>query len=301
MATNSISSSILHEAWAASIQRLSKREQLRRAEQEVYRRFSVFKAYQPLQHGIHHDLQQALPVFPPEVIQRVLQWHCARVRYLKALRAGGARYNLAGEAVALVSDEEQAQAAIRLASLDEKQGVSSAGLETTTVKQFAHGLTFLPVEDIPVPDTLIFCDITDAEPTEIPTTVPPPASLATALPVATASPWLAQVVSRPASACPQKPKTYAIGQRRLVAIKTEKTLILQRVTQQLRHVLVDLGGECPPGLPPRPEPLPLAFPSRHRVARQMTRPLRSQSRARHAQYAAQNQPTSIKLPPIGVK
>ena len=299
MATNSISSSILHEAWAASIQRLSKREQLRRAEQEIYRRFSVFKDYRPLQHGIHHNLQQALPVFPPEVIQRVLQWHCARVRYLKALRAGGARYNLAGEAVATVSDEEQAQAAIRLASLDEKQGVSSEGLETTTVKQFAHGLTFLPVEEIPVPDTLIFCDITDADPAETPAAEPAPVS--TVLPVADTSPWLAQVVSRPASVYPHKPKTYTIGLRRLVAIKTEKTHALQLATQQLRQMLVDFGRECPKGIPPRPDPLPSAFPSRHRVARQMTRPLRSQSRARHAQYIAQNQPTSIKLPPIGVK
>lgn len=106
----SLQNKSLSRAMAKTLAKLSRREQLRQAEAEIYRRFAVFARFRPLAHGIFEPLCAALPQFDPEILQRVLQLHCARLRYLKAIRQGGARFDLHNHARGEILPSEQADA-----------------------------------------------------------------------------------------------------------------------------------------------------------------------------------------------
>lgn len=105
-------------AFAKEYARFSQREQLRYAQEEVYRRFSVFAKYRPLAHGIHTELMAALPQFDGKIVRRVIQVHCLRLRYLKALRSGGARFDLYEREVGRVSEVETEEARMKLEKMN---------------------------------------------------------------------------------------------------------------------------------------------------------------------------------------
>lgn len=119
----------LSQAMARGYAKLSRREQLRQAEAEIYRRFAVFRHFRPLMHGVHEPLCEALPYFEADILQRVLQLHCARLRYLKAIRQGGARFDLQNRPCGEILPEEQDDARRKIEYADRQREQANFAVE----------------------------------------------------------------------------------------------------------------------------------------------------------------------------
>lgn len=80
----------------------------------------------PLKIGVDKDLIAALcPYESPTKVKRVLGLYLhglIKKRYLKALSAGGPRYDLDGQECGLVTEEEQERARVELAEMKGKKG-----------------------------------------------------------------------------------------------------------------------------------------------------------------------------------
>jgi ProP effector len=77
-------------------------------------RFPVFRAWLPLKIGIRDDLAAAAPDLRADVL---LCRHTRTLAYLRAVAAGGPRYDLDAQPAGSVSPDEQAYAAMQLARL----------------------------------------------------------------------------------------------------------------------------------------------------------------------------------------
>jgi ProP effector len=70
----------------------------------------VFRETRPLAIGIHKAIYVALPEIDKNALKLTLKRYTASTRYLKAVAAGGPRYDLEGNANGEVSPEQKQQA-----------------------------------------------------------------------------------------------------------------------------------------------------------------------------------------------
>lgn len=306
--------SALRQAWAASLARLPKREQIRRAETVLPERFMVFREFRPLAVGIHAALVAALPEFDPAVLQRAIQLHCSRARYLKAVRAGGERWTLEGLVAGQVSEAEQLHASQRLQAMDaQRQGETMEDHEASIAFTSTPAEAPPPAAVVPEGTSLIWEDeestavLAPVAPVFVAPAPPPvPASVVepvVEVAVVARSPWLACTTLREESARAERPQPVFIGDRRLTPVGAVARQAMREVSVSLRTLCEDLGGDPPPPRSTVPAGALLAAgqPLRRRQpARHTHRPRGAQFRVRKASQAARNQPVSIKVPPMGV-
>lgn len=299
--------SALRQAWAASLARLPKREQIRRAETLLPERFMVFREFRPLAVGIHAALVAALPEFDPAVLQRAIQLHCSRARYLKAVRAGGERWTLEGRVAGQVSEAEQLHASQRLHAMDAQRhgevgedGVLSAAPPTERSDPTAalvQGTSLIWEDEDSV------AAVAPVAPLFVAPSPPPASATAVAEVTVERSPWLACTTLREESARAARPQPVFIGDRRLTPVGAAARQAMREVSVSLRSLCESLGGDPPLVCSTAPAGALLAAgrPLRHRQpARHTHRPRGVQFRVRKASQAARNQPVSIKVPPMGV-
>ena len=303
--------SALRQAWAASLARLPKREQIRRVETLLPERFMVFREFRPLAVGIHAALVAALPEFDPAVLQRAIQLHCSRARYLKAVRAGGERWTLEGRVAGQVSEAEQLHASQRLQVMD-AQRLGEAG-DAPVASTPSNTEADVPQAASPQARSLIWDDEESvaapapAAPLFVPSVVPvspPPTVVESVVEEAVVhSPWLACTTLREESARAARPQPVFIGDRRLTPVGADARQAMREVSVGLRALCEALGSDLPAPRTAAPAGALLAAgqPLRRRQpARHTHRPRGAQFRARKASQAARNQPVSIKVPPMGV-
>lgn len=119
----------------------------------------VFREFRPLAVGIHAALVAALPEFDPAVLQRAIQLHCSRARYLKAVRAGGERWTLEGRVAGQVSEAEQLHATQRLQAMDaQRQGDTVDDHEAPIAFTSAPTEAHVPAAAVPEGTSLIWED-----------------------------------------------------------------------------------------------------------------------------------------------
>jgi ProP effector len=76
--------------------------------------FPVFREHQPLAIGIHKSLMERFPDLDKGQLRSALHFHTRTTRYLKTIVAGASRLDLEGNATAVVTAEQQEQAAATL-------------------------------------------------------------------------------------------------------------------------------------------------------------------------------------------
>ena len=78
--------------------------------------FPVFQECRPLSLGIHKTICERMPDVKPADLRLAMRVHTASTRYLKALAAGTARYDLDGQPAGEVTEEQRTVASEGLKS-----------------------------------------------------------------------------------------------------------------------------------------------------------------------------------------
>lgn len=93
---------------------LSSAQNVQRTLQQLVLKHSVLMDRKPLALLIHLQIRDAHPELTKTQIRRALRWFVNSKRYIQALAAGGARYDLSGAENGAVADEHQQSAKQRL-------------------------------------------------------------------------------------------------------------------------------------------------------------------------------------------
>lgn len=92
--------------------------------------FPVFATGKPLAVGIHKAILALQPDLDKAALRTAMRIHTQSTRYLKAITAGAARYNLVGEAEGSVTEEQAQQATeelkARMRKLNERRRAEQA-------------------------------------------------------------------------------------------------------------------------------------------------------------------------------
>lgn len=83
--------------------------------------YAVFRDLRPLAIGVHKAIMAAHPDIDKGALRRALQRYTGATRYLKAVAAGGSRFDLHGMPAGEVTAEQQKQAAEDLKDRFRKQ------------------------------------------------------------------------------------------------------------------------------------------------------------------------------------
>lgn len=111
-------------------------------------RFAVFRDCLPLAIGIDKQVQAAQPGLDRKTLRAALRMHTGSLRYLKSMEKATQRFDLAGAAVADVTDEHRAHAAETLKErfrkeADLKRAKAAAEREAQAAEQRAQKLNQL--------------------------------------------------------------------------------------------------------------------------------------------------------------
>lgn len=77
---------------------------------QLQQQFPVLRDAKPMAIGIDAEIQAALPDLDKKALRTALRMHTGATRYLKSMAREKKRYNLAGEAVADITDEHRNRA-----------------------------------------------------------------------------------------------------------------------------------------------------------------------------------------------